>query len=237
MSDYQIKLEVFEGPLELLLHLLAKNKVDIYDIPIAEITEQYMAYLQTLQQFNIEVASEFLVMAATLLQIKSRMLLPKPPAEISCEEDNEGDPRQQLVERLLAYQQFKEAALVLEQLYLKRQRHYARPPQVFAKKMPLPQGLQVDDLLAAFSAVYERMATEYAMVAREEISVQEKIYDILLLLQNNKSGLRFEQVVFRSHSRAEVIAAFLAVLELTRLRRIRIEQRQLYGPIYLWLKE
>lgn len=237
MADYEIKLDVFEGPLALLMHLLEKNKVDIYDIPIAEITEQYLEHLRTLEQFNIEVASEFLVMAATLLQIKSRMLLPKPSvAAADSEDSDEGDPRQELVERLLAYQQYKQAAVVFDELLHLRQQYYTRPAQVFDKQLALPKDLKLDDLLMAFAAVYESLIVDYAVVEREDISIQDKMYDILRLLQGNKQ-LEFTQVMVRSHSRTEVVAAFLAVLELMRLRRIRVEQRYGFGPIYLMLKE
>ena len=115
MQDYKIKLDAFEGPMDLLMHLIEKNKIDIYDIPIAELTQQYMDYLDASREFNIEIASEFLVMAATLLQIKSRMMLPKPPKE---ELEDEEDPRLELVQRILEYRRFKQVSSVLSTMAL-----------------------------------------------------------------------------------------------------------------------
>ena len=185
MSDYKIKLEVFEGPMALLMHLIEKNQLDIYDIPIAVVTEQYLAYLQALEEFNIDIASDFLLMAATLLQIKSRMLLPKLPKIIE-ETDDEGDPRQELVDRLLEYRKFKQMSTVMEDMMKERERFFTRLPQDFELEVPLPRGLKLDDLLAAFAAVWESSIDEYELVAREEFSVQDKIYDIIHLLYKHK---------------------------------------------------
>ena len=126
MQDYTIRLDAFEGPLDLLMHLIERNKIDIYDIPIATLTEQYMEYLAKFKEFNIEVASEFLVMAATLLQIKSRILLPKVK-KIEAEEEEE-DPRQELVDRLLEYRRFKEVSDILDQLAQEQEKMFFRPP-------------------------------------------------------------------------------------------------------------
>lgn len=182
MKDtYTVRIEVFEGPLSLLMHLLEKHKVDIYDIPIAVITEQYLDYLRQMEKFNMEVASEFIVMAATLLQIKSRMLLPKP---LKAEEIEEEDPRQELVNKLHEYRKFKQIAAVFEEMLQERSRVFTRLPQVFDIPVPLPEGLTVEDLLRAFAAVWESTVEDYALVAREEISVQEKMADILHVLRH-----------------------------------------------------
>lgn len=234
-AEYKIKLETFEGPLALLMHLIDKNQIDIYDIPIAVVTEQYLAYIRAMEQFNIDVASEFLVMAATLLQIKSRMLLPKPPAaEQPAEEE---DPRQELVQRLLEYRRFKQAAASLEEMLRRREQFIARPPGYFATKIVLPEGLRIDDLIEAFAAVWESAVDEFAFIAREEISVQDKMQDILLLLRKQGGRLEFAQTLIRSGSRTEMVTAFLALLELIRLKRIHIEQERSFGPIYLSLGE
>ncbi len=234
-AEYKIRLETFEGPLALLMHLIDKNQIDIYDIPIAVVTEQYLAYIRAMEQFNIDVASEFLVMAATLLQIKSRMLLPKPPAaEQPAEEE---DPRQELVQRLLEYRRFKQAAAELEEMLRKREQFIARPPGYFATKIVLPEGLRIDDLIEAFAAVWESAVDEFAFIAREEISVQDKMQDILLLLRKQGGRLEFAQTLIRSGSRTEMVTAFLALLELIRLKRIHIEQERSFGPIYLSLGE
>ncbi len=232
---YKIKLETFEGPMALLMHLIDKNQIDIYDIPIAVVTEQYIAYIRALEEFNIDVASEFLVMAATLLQIKSRMLLPKPPAAEQAEE--EADPRQELVQRLLEYRRFKQMAGTLEEMLRAREQFVARPPGSFAAKIVLPEGLRLDDLIEAFAAVWESAVDEFAFIAREEISVQDKMQDILLLLRKQGGRLEFAQTIIRSGSRTEMVTAFLALLELIRLKRIRIEQERSFGPIYLSLGE
>src|SRR5665647_714834 len=178
MSDYKIKLEFFEGPMALLMHLLEKNQLDIYDIPIAVVTEQYLDYLRALEEFNIDVASEFLLMAATLLQIKSRMLLPTLPKFVE-DIDDEGDPRQELVDRLLEYRKFKQMSTVMEDMMRQREQFFSRLPQDFELELPLPVGLKLDDLLAAFAGVWESSIDEYELVAREEFSVQDKIYDII----------------------------------------------------------
>lgn len=234
-DEYKIKLQTFEGPLALLMHLIDKNQIDIYDIPIAAVTEQYIAYIRTLEEFNIDVASEFLVMAATLLQIKSRMLLPKPPAAEQAEE--EVDPRQELVQRLLEYRRFKEMATTLTDMLRAREQFVARPPGSFTTKIVLPEGLKLDDLIEAFAAVWESAVDEYAFIAREEISVQDKMQDILLLLRKQGGRLEFAQTLIRSGSRTEMVTAFLALLELIRLKRIKIEQERSFGPIYLSLGE
>lgn len=233
-AEYKVRLETFEGPLALLMHLIDKNQIDIYDIPIAVVTEQYLAYIRAMEEFNIDVASEFLVMAATLLLIKSRMLLPKPPAEQLADEE---DPRQELVQRLLEYRRFKQMAATLEEMLRAREQYVARPAAGFAAKIVLPDGLRLDDLIEAFAAVWESAVDEFAFIAREEISVQDKMQDILLLLRKQGGRLEFAQTIIRSGSRTEMVTAFLALLELIRLKRIHIEQERSFGPIYLSLGE
>lgn len=235
MSAYKIKLEVFEGPLDLLMHLIEKDKINIYDIPIASITEQYMDYLRTLKEFNMEIASEFLIMAATLLQIKSRMLLPKIAVSNALEEE-ELDPRQELVDRLIEYRKFKQAALLMEQMFSEREKFFTRTPQKFDKQYLLPQNMNVDDLIRAFAAVWESKVEDFALVDHEEVSVQDKMYDIIHLLYKN-SRLEFTECLTRSRNRSEVVSAFLALLELIKLKKIIILQERKFGPIYLVLKE
>lgn len=234
MSEYKIKLEVFEGPLALLMHLIEKNKIDIYDIPIAVITEQYINYLRDWQEFNIDIASEFLVMAANLLQIKSRMLLPRQPHAAQLE-DEEEDPRKALVDRLLEYRKFKQAALELEQKKQERDQYFFRLPQEFSVRYTLPQGLDLDILITAFAAVWEGAAEDFAVVAREEISVQDKMQDIVNLLHKNRGRLDFKETLIRQGSRAELIASFLALLELIRLKRVAVRQEKSFAAIYIFL--
>lgn len=235
MTDYKIRLDVFEGPLALLLHLIEKNQLDIYDIPITLVTEQYLSYLQSFQEFSIEAASEFLLMAATLLQIKSRMLLPRPPKP---EEEGEElvDPRQELVERLLEYRKYKEVARFLEQVRSAREHYFTRPPQPMTVVIPPPTGLSIDDLIVAFAKAWESQAEEFALVAHDEISVQDKIADIVTLLKS-RDKVEFSQTIFRSRSRSEVVVAFIALLELVRMKRVIVSQPERFGPIFLKLRE
>lgn len=237
MSEYKIKLEVFEGPMALLMHLIEKDQLDIYDIPVARVTEQYLAYLKALKEYNIDIASEFLVMAATLLQIKSRMLLPKPvqAAETSVEE--EIDPRQELVERLLEYRKFKQMAKIFDNMAQQREHYFTRTPQQFPTQLSLPEGLTVDILLRAFAAIWESAVNDFALIDREEISVQDKMQDIIRLLYQHKGRLEFSQTVIRTGTRSEVVAAFLALLELIRLKRVTVCQEKSFAPIYLILLE
>ncbi|CVK17508.1 segregation and condensation protein A [Sporomusa sphaeroides] len=235
MSGYTIKLEAFEGPLALLMHLIEKSQIDIYNIPIAEITEQYLYYLKAMEEFDIEVASEFLVMAATLLQIKSHMLLPRPV--IAEAADELIDPRQELVDRLIEYRKYKQVAQFLNQLGSERDKYFIRSPQEFAKQFPLPEGLSLDDLLKAFAALWESVIPDFAVIAPEEISVKDKMHDIMTLLRSNNGKLEFHKLMIRTGSRSEFIAAFLALLELIRLKQIMIHQEKQFAPICLSLKE
>ncbi|MBP2649800.1 MAG: Segregation and condensation protein [Firmicutes bacterium] len=227
-------MQSFEGPLALLMHLIEKNQLNIYDIPIAEVTEQYLAYLRAMEQFNIDIASEFLVMAATLLQIKSRMLLPKPPPPDDVETE---DPRQELVNRLLEYRRYKQAAVMLEEMFEIRGKTFTRPLHDFGTKVIMPEGLKLDELIAAFAVVWESGVSDFAVVTREEISIQDKMQDIIYLLRKNNGQMEFSQCFIRSGSRMEMVTAFLALLELIKLNRINISQQHSFGPIYLTWEE
>ncbi len=235
-TPYKIQLPAFEGPLDLLLHLIEKSKIDIYDIPIAELTEQYLVYLAAMEEFNIDVASDFLVMAATLLQIKSRLLLPKAPKVIA-EEETELDPRHELVNRLLEYRKFKQMAEKFAALAGEREHYFTRSPQLIASSLPLPEGITLDMLTKAFLAVWESGLEEYSIVNREEISIQDKIHDIIHLLHKYDGRLEFSQTIIRSGTKREVIAAFLALLELIKLQRVTVRQKTNFSTIYIMLKE
>ncbi len=236
-EEYSIKLEGFEGPMALLLHLIEKNRIDIYDIPVAAVAEQYLAYLRAWSEFNMEVATEFLTMAATLLLIKSRMLLPKPVKTEETDGADEEDPRAALVEKLIEYRRYREAGDALLQLLRLRQRYVHRMPQVFAVQRSLPSGLTIEDLLAAFSSLWENVAEEFRTIAREEITVQDKMEDIAGLLESFGGRMEFRQALKRSGSKAEIVSAFLAILELIRMRRIRVQQPEAFGPMFLTWRE
>ena len=226
----RVQLEIFEGPLDLLLHLIKKNEVSITDIPIAAITEQYLATLELMQHLNLDVAGEFLVMAATLIHIKSRMLL--PPSEDAEEEEEGADPREELVRRLLEYQRFKEAAAQLEQREVLTRDVFVRsaaPPE----EVPFPgfREVSVFELLTALRRVLERLPRDsFHEVALDKITVREKM-TLLLDTLRAQGQVLFEALFSEAKSRMDVVVTFLAMLELVKVRAIRIVQEELGGPI------
>jgi segregation and condensation protein A len=225
-------LEIFEGPLDLLLHLIKKNEVSITDIPIATITEQYLATLELMQNLSLDVAGEFLVMAATLIHIKSRMLLPAGDNE--ADEDEGVDPHEELVRRLLEYQRYKEAAAELEQRDVLTRDVFVRsaPPTEEAG----PRGFRevsVFDLLGALKRVIDRLPKDTVHeIALDKITVREKMTLLLEMLRVHGSVL-FESLFAEVKSRVEVVATFLAMLELVKVRAIRVFQEEMAGPIMI----
>lgn len=231
---YQVKLDIFEGPLDLLLYLIKKNEVDIYDIPIALITAQYLEYLDVMKELNLDIAGEFLVMAATLIKIKSQMLL--PPVEGEGEDDAAADPRTELMEHLLEYQRYKEAAHQLVSRELLEKDIFTRP------KTEEPGAEQIEgdvlieanlfDLIDALRKVMARkdLPENVMGVAVEKISVRDKIISILQQLKETPQ-LVFQSLFDPLVTKYEIIVAFLAVLELIRLRAIKVYQIQPYGEI------
>ena len=234
MSDVSLKLTAFEGPLDLLMHLIESNKIDIYDIPIVEITEQYIGYLRNLQEFDMELASEFLVMAATLLQIKSRMLLPKEARE---DEDEGEDPRQQLVEMLVEYRRIKKAAQNLRYLKEEADRYASREP-MFANLVEryVPSYPVRDLLLALANVLRETGGRPLAYIEPQAFSVQEKMAEILQRLQGSAQGFLLSEL-FASGKAGEKVASFLGVLELLKMGLITISQHQAFAPIYIFSKQ
>ena len=234
MSDVSLKLTAFEGPLDLLMHLIESNKIDIYDIPIVEITEQYIGYLRNLQEFDMELASEFLVMAATLLQIKSRMLLPKEARE---DEDEGEDPRQQLVEMLVEYRRIKKAAQNLRYLKEEADRYASREP-MFANLVEryVPSYPVRDLLLALANVLRETGGRPLAYIEPQAFSVQEKMAEILQRLQGSAQGFLLSEL-FASGKAGEKVAVFLGVLELLKMGLITISQHQAFAPIYIFSKQ
>lgn len=239
-EQYKVHLESFEGPLDLLLHLIEKNRIDIYDIPIALLTEQYMAYLAKFKEFNIEIASEFLVMAATLLQIKSKILLPDTKIETETTDEEETDPRQELVERLLEYRRYKEISSVLSEMAQEAGQRYFRKSTLPEPKHLPPTGLDVKLLWQAFQNVLERQiehAPLIANVAREQYTIEDKIVSLLAILKENNGNICFNAVFTPKTSKAELITTFLAMLELIKIKRISVYQTGLFSPIYLKINE
>ena len=238
-DGYRVSLPMFEGPLDLLLHLVKKHELDILDIPIAFITEKYVAYIKLLDELNIDVASEYLLMAATLVHIKSRMLLPNAPSDEADEtmDESELDPRAELVRRLLEYQKYKLAA---EQLgarpVLGRDVFPRGSSEEVAGGQPGLEAVSMFKLLDAFQQVLERtQKTKEHQIDFERFSITEKISEIVDRLKV-KSRLVFHEIFAHDASRAELIITFLAILEMTRLRLTRLIQDGPLEPIYIELR-
>jgi segregation and condensation protein A len=228
----RFQLAIFEGPLDLLLHLIKKNEVDIYDIPIATITDQYLAYLDLLEQLNLDLAGEYLVMAATLTQIKSRMLL--PPVEGEEEEDE--DPRLELVQQLEEYQRFRAAAGQLGDRDILDRDVFRRSPEApEGDEAPAPlREMSLADLVDALREVLKRLPEDQAHeIVGERISIRERIPAILDRLRSG--AVEFTELFAGDPSRREVVATFLALLELVRMRVVRASQSERFGPIVLAL--
>lgn len=234
MEQYSIRLECFEGPMELLMHLIEKNKIDIYDIPMAALTEQYMDYLDKFRSFNIEIASEFITMAAKLLQIKSRMLLPKSP-KLNAEVEEEVDPRQELIERILEYRRFREVSTVMCELQQEQGKVFCREPMSLSVRHLPPKSLSLNELLEAFAnvlAVKKELQIPQALIEPDKFSVQDKMDILLELLHKSKGRIKFIDA-FTSGRRSELITTFLAMLELIKLQSISVQQEYQYGDIYI----
>lgn len=229
--SYKIKLELFEGPLDLLLYLVKKDHLNICDIPVAQITDQYLRYMELMRLLDLNIAGEFLVMASTLIHIKSKMLLPPEPKEN--EQEEEEDPRLELIKKLLEYQKFKEAAGLLRQKELIRQNIFTRPQA----PAPVNSGEEVYfeaslfDLLSAFSKALKDIPRElFYEVIKDEFTVEEKIHDLLHILLN-ESSLRLSYLFAKVKNQVEMVVTFLAVLELIRLKEIVIVQKDIFGEI------
>ncbi len=224
-SAYTVRLETFEGPLDLLLHLIQKNEVDIFNIPIALITEQYLETLNVMKVLNLDIAGEYLLMASTLLHIKSRMLL---PTAIEEEEEEEGkDPRADLVRRLLEYQKYKEAAAELERRPMLDRDVFVRLVLADEEESRKEERIEVNlfELLDVFRQVLERAKPEtFHEVILDRLSVEEKVQDILSFLQRENRSIAFHLLFPEQASRRVIIVTFLAILELVKGKLIRIFQ-------------
>ena len=234
-SDYKVKLEVFEGPLDLLLYLIKKEEVDIYDIPIERITNQYMEYLSLMQLLNLEVAGEFLVMAVTLMYIKSRMLLPADQQVTDTEAEEGEDPRWELIRQLVEYKKFKDAALQLGQREEQQSNIFSRRGPDMGievdKDVPLAE-LSIFDLINAFNDVLKKASAreDFREIIEERFTVSDKIEEILYTLRD-RSEMIFSELFASAGSRAEVVVTFLALLELIRLKRLKVLQAEAFGEI------
>ncbi|GBC77982.1 Segregation and condensation protein A [bacterium HR08] len=228
LSPYTVKLDVFEGPLDLLLHLIKQEQVSIYDIPIARITEQYLDYLRRMEALDLTIASEYLVMAATLIYIKSKMLLPAPAR--AADEAEAEDPRQELVRRLLEYQKYKAAAELLWSRAEREQATFTRGRLETDETNP-EVNATVFDLFRAFQRAMERLKERQELViAREQITLAEKIAELRALFRE-RERVDITALFEAACSRRELLILFLAVLELVRVALIRLVQTERFGRI------
>lgn len=243
MMTYQIKLDVFEGPLDLLLHLIDKEEMDIYDIPIAKITDQYLQYIHTMQTLKLDITSEFLVMAATLLSIKSKMLLPTrtdPSLQQLLEMDiDEVDPREELIHRLLEYKKYKQLAGVLREKEIARNQIFTRPPYnltpylVQEKENPV-EGISLYHLVHAFEKALIKYSYREPLtkVEREEISVKDKMIQVINLLKT-QGILYFSELITSQATRTDIVITFLSILELMKQKRIYCIQNKTFDDIVI----
>lgn len=241
--EIEYKLQVFEGPLDLLLHLIEKNKVDIYDIPIVTITEQYLEYVEQMQEQDMDVMSEFLVMAGTLLQIKSKMLLPKEETE-----EEEEDPRAELVRRLLEYKMYKYAALELKDMELDASHSLYKKPtipeEVSAYKeeidpADLVDGMTLNMLNDIFQSIMRRQVdkidpirSKFGTIEKEEINIEERMVQVREEVRGLK-GINFRTLLESQPTRMNIIITFMSVLELMKIGAITIRQEKIFGEIVI----
>jgi len=236
--SYVVDLEAFHGPLDLLLFLLEKNEIDIYDIPVAVITEQYLKYLRETEELHLEQLGSFLVMASYLLNLKSRMLLPKREVEtedMAASEEN--DPRYELVQQLLDYKKYKELAELLAS------RQDTSLPYIFYRENRLESEIEpqeqvtasISALFKAYQSVIKNKFKEQFSVPQSDFSVKDKIEEIIALLRNKREGLVFQELLARTVNRREALVMFLALLELIRLQQVRAMQENPFLEIKIRL--
>jgi len=233
---YKVQLPIFEGPLDLLLHLIKKEELDIYDIPVARVTEQYLEHLEVMKLLDLDIAGEFILMAATLMHIKSKMLLPATETEEEMQE--EADPREELVKRLLEYKKYKEAASDLKEMKFKQQETFSRltkDGKAIAKEDEDELGFEASlfDLITAFTKVLKDVPKEvFHKIVGDEFSVSDKIHEILHMLVQAKT-IFFSKLFKDAKNKGEIVAIFLAVLELVKLKEVAVMQADAFGEIEL----
>lgn len=240
MSDkYVVTIDNFDGPLDLLLHLIKEQDIDIYDIKIEDITKQYLDYIRHMKELNLEIASEYLVMASELIEMKSKMLLPKKKEKE--EDDYEEDPRELLIERLLAYKKYKEVTSEFKDLELNRKMVFTREPDNlnrYVKEDENSEDLGVTDLIDAFNNLLKRKELDRPIatkITKKELSVTEKVNKIKNILRNKKK-INFEDI-FEVSTKEEVIISFLSVLEMVKKDEILLTQEGNFKNIVISLKE
>ncbi|MBX9957131.1 segregation/condensation protein A [Peribacillus simplex] len=244
---YNIKIDAFEGPMDLLLHLINRLEIDIYDIPMADITDQYLGYIHTMQHLELDVASEYLVMAATLLAIKSKMLLPKHEDEMIDEDGEifEEDPRDELVEKLLEYKKYKNAAEEFKGMEEERSLMFTKPPSdlsVYVKEAESDKqelNISLYDMLGALQKLLRRQKIQkplYTKVTKQEISIEKRMDEIKIELRSIKGKKSFFEL-FSIPVKEHIVITFMAVLELMKLNEIIVEQEGNFSEIMIAAKE
>jgi segregation and condensation protein A len=239
-----IKTVGFEGPLDLLLHLIKTLEIDIYDIPMHEITDQYLLYIHTMQELELDVASEYLVMAAELLAIKSKMLLPRHEPEddqMEYEEAYEEDPREELVARLIEYRKYKEASLELKEKEKERSLFFTKPPSdlsEYSSNVSIVESenkATIYDMLGAFHKLLRRKRLQKPLqtrIARDEISIEQRIEEVYEELVSNNSWVDFFKL-FPYPDKNHIVTTFLAVLELLKRDQIKVQQEENFGDLFI----
>lgn len=236
--QYKITIENFDGPLDLLLHLIKEQDIDIYDIKIEEVTRQYLDYIKAMKDMNLSIASEYLVMASELIEMKSKMLLPKRKEEET--DEYEEDPRELLIERLLAYKQYKEITSEFKDLEKTRKLIITKEPvnlNYYAKEEGNKEGLGISDLIEAFNLLMKRKELDKPIatkITKKELSVTEKVISIRNILKTKKN-VRFEEL-FEVQTKEEVIISFLSILEMVRKNEIVLNQDNNFNTITVSLK-
>jgi segregation and condensation protein A len=237
VAEYKVKFEVFEGPLDLLLYLVKKEEVDIYQVDLTRIATQFVEYIELMRQLDLEVAGEFLVMASTLMYIKSRELLPRDQQVETEGEEDEEDPRWELIRQLVEYRKFKDAAAQLHARELHQENTFPRipgRPEISADSRPRSSEASLFDLIAAVSQILRRVQEREGPreIFEDRFTVSEKIDQVRRLL-SERSSIRFSELFGESVSRSEVVVTFLAILELMRLKQLTARQDDLFGEIEL----
>jgi segregation and condensation protein A len=226
---YNIKIPVFEGPFDLLLHLIKEAKIDIYDIPISLITSQYLQYIEMMKELNLEIAGDFLVMASTLIHIKSRMLLP-PDEDVPLDEQE--DPRLELVQKLLEYQTFKEAASTLREKEEEWKKVFSKEPLTDDGGELYLVDVNLFDLMGAFKKLLETTSPDIVMITKETLTVKDRMSVIIEMIEGHEA-IRFEEIFKGSKTRIQLIVTFVALLELIRLGLAKAYQEKQFGIIWI----
>ncbi|WP_053957364.1 segregation/condensation protein A [Inediibacterium massiliense] len=243
--SYNIKLKEFEGPFDLLFHLIEKAKVDIYNIPIAKITEQYMDYIENMKKFDLEIASEFLVMAATLIEIKSKMLLPNEEESQIAMDIEEEDPRKELVKRLIEYKKYKYVATEFKNREELHTKIFYKDPEQFDEYIQTDskeiENMDMKDLIDAFEKLLKKRKKlsqdniNFHSIQRDEYSLEDKIESIKEIITLEHS-VEFEDLFHAPWSKSEMVVTFLALLELIKLKFILVQQDRVFGRIMIQRK-